>query len=318
MGSPAAINGVAQAPMEGISFAATFSDADAKLTRGPQYFEMVGRRAIYHDGWRAYSPWEFGKKVTPETLADAKWMLFNVKEDFSESTDVADQFPEKLAELKRMWWIEAARFNVLPLDGRSILRQMEPRPTLAEPRETYTYYSGGGEVSSAVAANVLNRSHAITAQVVIPEEGAEGVLLAQGGQFAGYSFYIKDKKLHYTHNYVGQQEYTLDSTSEVPVGERILRYEFEVTGPPNFAQGKGTPGIGRLFVDGKQVAESKIPVTVPIIFALSGEGLCCGWDSLSPASSGYSGEFRFTGRIKKVGVSCKPAASKQPPAAPVD
>ena len=318
MGSPAAINGVAQAPMEGVSFATTLIDADAKLTRGPQYFEMVGRRAIYHDGWRAYSPWEFGKEVTPETLADAKWMLFNVKEDFSESTDLADRIPEKLAELKRMWWIEAAKFNVLPLDGRSILRQMEPRPTLAEPRETYTYYSGGGEVSSAVAANVLNRSHAITAQVVIPEDGAEGVLLAQGGQFAGYSFYIKDKKLHYTHNYVGQQEYTLNSSSEVPTGERILKYEFEVTGPPDFSQGKGTPGIGRLFIDGKKVAESKIPVTVPITFSLSGEGMCCGWDSLSPASSDYSGEFRFTGSIKKVDVSCNPVASKQPPAAPVD
>ena len=136
--------------------------------------------------------------------------------------ETADHASKKLPELKRMWWIEAARFNVLPLDGRSILRQMEPRPTLAEARDTYTYYSGGGEVSSAVAANVLNRSHTITAQVVIPVEGAVGVLLAQGGQFAGYSFYIKEKRLHYTHNYVGQQEYTLRSPSEVPAGKRAL------------------------------------------------------------------------------------------------
>ena len=167
-------------------------------------------------------------------------------------------------------------------------------------------------------SKVRERSHLINAQVVIPEEDAEGVLLAQGGQFAGYSFYVKDKRLHYTHNYVGLQEYTLRSLSEVPAGTRTLKYEFKVTGPPNFAEGKGAPGVGRLFIDGKPVAESKFPVTVPISFALSGEGLCCGWDSLSPASSGYSGEFRFTGRIKKVDVSCSPVASKQPPAAPVD
>ncbi len=318
MQSPASINGVVQAPMEGVSFAATFENAKAKLTRGPQYFEMVGRRSIYHDGWRAYAPWEFGKDVTPEALAEAKWMLFNINEDFSESTDVANKFPQKLAELKQMWWKEAAKFNVLPLDGRSILRQMEPRPRMSEPRAIYTYYSGGGEVGGSAAANVLNRSHSITAQVTIPEKGAEGVLLAQGGQFAGYSFYIKDKKLCYTHNYVGLREYVLESSDEVPSGETTLKYEFEVTGPPNFAEGKGAAGIGRLFIGGKKVAEEKIPVTTPITFALSGEGLCCGWDSLSPASSAYTDDFRFTGTIKKVDVTCAKAAAAQPPARPAD
>jgi arylsulfatase A-like enzyme len=301
MESPAAINGVTQAPMEGISFASTFDEPDTKLTRGPQYFEMVGRRAVYHDGWRAYSPWKFGKEMTPETLAESKWMLFNINEDFSESTDVAGEHPEKLAELERMWWIEAARYDVLPLDGRSVIRAMEPRPTMSEPRTKFTYYSGGGEVGAA-AANVFNRSHSITATVTIPEGGAEGVLLAQGGQFAGYSFYLKDKKLHYTHNYVGLEEYTLTSEKDIPAGETILRYEFEVTGPPDIPAGKGASGIGRLFIGDWKVAEKEIPVTVPISFALSGEGLCCGWDSLSPASTSYESPFRFTGSIKNVVV----------------
>lgn len=318
METPAAINGVVQAPMEGVSFATTLDDSEAKLTRGPQYFEMAATRAIYHDGWRAYSPWPFGKEVTPENLAEAKWTLFNIGEDFSESTDVADQYPEKLAELERLWWIEAAKFNVLPLDGRSILRQLEPRPTLAEPRSTYTYYQGGGEVAGAVAANVFNRSHSITAEVVIPEGGAEGVLLAHGGQFAGYSFYIKNQKLYYTHNYVGLREYTLESSSEVPAGESVLRYEFEVTGPPNFAEGKGAPGNGRLFINGQKVAEGRLPTTTPITFALSGEGLCCGWDSLSAASSAYRSPFRFTGRIKKVDVTLRPAATAHSPPPPAD
>ena len=189
---------------------------------------------------------------------------------------------------------------------------------MSEPRATYTYYSGGGEVGGSAAASVLNRSHSITAQVTIPEEGAEGVLLAQGGRFAGYSFYIKDKKLYYTHNYVGLREYVLESSIEVPSGETTLKYEFEVTGPPNFAEGKGAAGIGRLFIDEKKVAEDNIPVTTPITFALSGEGLCCGWDSLSPASSAYSGPFRFTGTIKVVDVTCAKAAEAQPPAPPAD
>jgi arylsulfatase len=302
MEMPASINGVAQAPLEGVSIASTFTDPDAALEREAQYFEMVGRRAIYHDGWRAYSPWPFGQEITPEDLVDAKWMLFHIDEDFSESTDVADQYPEKLEELQKLWWEQARRFNVLPLDGRGVVRQAEPRPQLGAPRSRYVYHAGGGEVSSAVAANVLNRSHSITADVVIPEAGAEGVLLAQGGRFAGYSLFVKDDRLHYVHNYVGLEEHTVTSSAPVPSGAVTLRYEFERTGPPNFAAGKGSPGIGRLFIDGSQVGETEIPVTVPLAFSLSGEGLCAGWDSLSPAASAYDGEFRFSGTLRQVVV----------------
>ncbi|MHC4101990.1 MAG: alkaline phosphatase family protein, partial [Planctomycetota bacterium] len=298
--TPAAINGVVQAPLEGVSFASTFDDPNAELQREAQYFEMVGRRAIYHDGWRAYAPWRFGQEITAKDLADARWMLFNIDEDFSESTDVAARYPEKLEELQRLWWIQAARYNVLPLDGRSILRQAEPRPRMAAPRSKYVYYAGGGEISSSATASTLNRSHAITAEVVIPEQGAEGVLLAQGGRFAGYSFFVKDRRLHYVHNYVGLEEFTVTSSIDVPAGETTLRFEFERTGPTNLAEGRGSPGIGRLYIDRRKVAEAEIPVTVPLAFALSGEGLCCGWDSLTPASSAYRDEFRFGGTIRQV------------------
>jgi arylsulfatase len=259
METPASINGVAQAPLEGVSFAATFANPDEVLQREAQYFEMVGRRAIYHDGWRAYAPWAFGQELLPDDLEDPKWMLFNIDEDFSESTDVAGQYPEKLEELKELWWERARRFNVLPLDGRGVVRQAEPRPQMAAPRSRYVYYPGAGEVSSAVAANVLNRSHTITADVVIPEEGAEGVLLAQGGRFAGYSFFVKDNRLNYVHNYVGLEEHTVSSSVELPVGSVELRYEFERTGPPDFAAGKGSPGVGRLYIDGNKVGEAQIP-----------------------------------------------------------
>ena len=297
---PAAINGVAQAPMEGVSFASTFADPSVKLQREAQYFEMAGRRAIYHDGWRAYSPWPFGQEINPDDLIDSEWMLFNIAEDFSESTNVADKYPEKLAELRTLWWVMAGRYNVLPLDGRSVIRQAEPRPQMTAPRDRYVYYQGAGEVGSAVAANVLNRSHSITAEVVIPEGGAEGVLLAQGSRFAGYSFFVKDNRLHYVHNYLGLEEHSVTTPADLPTGEVTLRYEFERTGPPDFAAGRGAPGVGRLYVDGSKVAEAEIPVTVPLAFSLSGEGLCVGWDSLSPAVSAYDDEFRFSGKIRRV------------------
>jgi arylsulfatase len=311
---PASINGVGQAPLEGVSFASTFDDPDTELTREAQYFEMVGRRAIYHDGWRAYSPWEFGQEITAESLEnDTEWMLFHIDDDFSESRNVADRHPDKVEELERLWWVQASRYNALPLDGRSTLRAMERRPRMTDPRSRYVYYPGAGEIGSSVAANVLNRSFTITAEVDIPPDGAEGVLLAQGGTFAGYSLFVKDARLYYAHNYVNLQEFTLKSSQELAAGEHTLRFEFERTGPPTFAEGRGAPGVGRLFIDGRQVGEMDIPVTVPISFALSGEGLCCGWDSLSPAVSAYADEFPFTGTIRRVTVDLEPAVAAPPP-----
>ena len=299
---PASINGTAQAPLEGVSFASTFAEPNSKIQREAQYFEMVGRRAIYHDGWRAYAPWPFGKELTAKDLRNAKWMLFDTKNDFSESTDVAANYPEKVEELRRLWWTKAGRFNVLPLDGRGVIRQADPRPQLAPPRNRYVYYAGAGEVSSAVAANVLNRSHTITAQITVPERGAEGVLLAQGGRFAGYSFFIKNKRLHYVHNYLGLQEHGLVSSDDLPTGAVEVRFEFKRQGPADIRNGKGSPGLGSLHINGRQVASAKIPVTVPLAFSLSGEGLCVGWDSVSPAVSAYDNEFRFTGKIRRVVV----------------
>jgi arylsulfatase len=313
VGMPASINGVGQAPMEGVSFATTFDDPDAELTREAQYFEMMGRRAIYHDGWRAYAPWEFGQPITAESLeTDTDWMLFHIDDDFSESRDVADRHPDKVRELERLWWTQASRYDVLPLDGRSVLRGMEPRPRMTDPRDQYVYYPGAGEVGSSVAVNVLNRSYTITAEVDVPPDGAEGVLLAHGGKFAGYSFFVKDDRLHYVHNYVNLQEFMLKSSRELTPGEHTLRFEFERTGAPNFAEGRGAPGVGRLFIDGRKAGEMEIPVTVPLAFALSGEGLCCGWDSLTPATSAYQDEFRFTGTIRRVTVDVAPGVATPP------
>lgn len=301
MKSPTSINGVAQSPIEGISFASTFDNPDAKLPREAQYFEMFAQRAIYLDGWRAYSPWKFGENLTAKDLTNEKWMLFHIDTDFSESTDVADKNPEKLAELKQLWWAMASKYKVLPLDGRAIERLTTPRPEMSSARDKYTYYPATGEVEATNAADVRNRSYSITADVDIPKDGAEGVLLAHGSSFGGYSFFVnKEKKLQFSYNYLGITEAKAISADKVPAGKVTLRWEFKVTGPPDFRVGKGAPGTGKLFINDKEVGEAKIEFTCPLAYGLSGDGLSCGRDTLTPVSADYKAEYPFTGTIRRV------------------
>lgn len=308
---PTSINGVAQNPLEGVSLMRTFDDAKAKVSREAQYFEMFAQRAIYVDGWRAYAPWEFGKQITSKDLANDKWMLFHVEKDFSESTDLAAKNPGKLEELKQLWWVQASKYKVLPLDGRGVERLATPRPQMSAPRDRYVYFPGTGEIESSNAADVRHRSHTIAAEVEIPEGGATGVLLAHGSSFGGYTFFInKDHKLQFSHNYVGLKEFKIVSTEKVPTGKVTLRWQFTRTGPPDIAAGKGAPGSGKLFVNDKEVGEGEIPVTCAIAYGLSGDGLCCGRDSLTPVSADYHGENPFTGVIRRVIVNV--AAAQQP------
>lgn len=301
---PTSINGVAQTPLEGVSFAKTFDDPKAKLVREAQYFEMFAQRAIYEDGWRAYAYWPFGKQITGKDLAQTKWKLYNIDEDFSESTDLAAKHPEKVRELEQKWFAQASKYKVLPLDGSSIERLVTPRPQMSAPRDVYVYVPHTGEVGSANAVDLRNRSFTVTAEAVIPKAGAQGVLLADGSSFAGYSFFVnKDQKLQYSHNYLGLEEFKIISTEKVPAGKVSLRVEFVRTGAPDFKVGKGAPGDVKLFINGKQVGEGKIPVTCPLHFGLSGDSLCCGWDSVSPVSADYRGEYHFTGALRQVTVN---------------
>jgi arylsulfatase len=305
MKSPLSINGVAQSQIEGVSFAATFDSAKAKVPREAQYFEMMGQRAIYLDGWRAYAPWDFGKPMTSKDLDNAKWMLFNIDTDFSEADDLAAKSPDKLEEMKQLWWSMANKYKVLPLDSTSVARLAAPRPQMSGPRSKYVYFPGTGEVEAANAVDMRNRSYSITAEVEIPKGGAQGVLLAQGGMIGGMTFFVnKDQKLQFSHNYVGLEEYKVISADPVPDGKRTLGMQFLVTGPPDFKTGKGTPGTVTLFVDGKQVGAGKIAVTCPLAYSLSGDGLSCGRDTLTPVSADYHGrgEYAFTGTIRRVSV----------------
>ena len=233
-----------------------------------------------------------------------EWELYHVDEDRSEIHNLAQQFPEMVMEMRVRWFVEATKYNVLPLDDRGVTRisDLYAKPKVIHSRTKYVYYPDTAEIPESIASNVKNTPHTITADVVIPEGGAEGVLLAQGSRFAGYSLFVKDRRLVYTYNYVGTAEYRIASNVDVPTGNVKLGFEFALTGPPDIPHGKGAPGIGRLLINDKVVGEGQIPVTVPITFSLIGEGLCCGRDDGASVTSEYRSPFKFTGKIKRVVV----------------
>jgi arylsulfatase len=278
---------------------------------------MLGQRAIYLDGWRAYAPWKLGDVFTAKDLDNEKWMLFNIDTDFSESDDLALKNPAKLVEMKQLWWAMANKYKVLPLDGSSVERLATPRPQLSGPRSQYVYFPGTGEVEATNAADTRNRSFSITAEVVIPKGGAQGVLLAQGGMIGGHTFFVnKEQKLQFSHNYVGLEEYKVISSPKVPEGKLTLRCDFQVTGPPDFKLGRGAPGTVMLSINGKQVGIGKVAVTCPLAYSLSGDGLSCGRDTLTPVSADYHGrgEYTFTGTIRRVivDIGAQPPMPKNP------
>lgn len=311
--APAQIRGVTQSPLHGVSLRPTFDDASAPSEHDTQYFEMLGHRSLYHDGWRAVCPWPgdsfsegrpFGTPLTADDLRrlDVEgWELYHVDEDPTETRNLAESHRDKLRELISFWYVEAGKYNVLPIDGRGQQRVAEERPQIARERSRYVYYPGTQGVPENAAAHVLNRSHAITAEVDIPDGGAEGVLLCHGGNTGGYSFYVKDGKLHYVHNYVGAKEMHVESKDGLPSGRHTLRFELERTGEPAPREGRGAPGHARLYIDDELVGEGDIPVTIPLLIGLGG-GLMCGRAAASPVTSAYEPPFAFTGYLDKVTV----------------
>jgi len=313
---PKSIRGVAQAPIEGVSFAHTFDDLDAETNHHTQYFEMFANRAVDHDGWRAVCGWPgpsykegaekgraFGDEITTEVLDEldsSAWELYHIAKDPTESHNLASEHPDKLREMVARWYTEAGKYKVLPLDGTVMQRFATVRPQIARPRNSYTFYPDLSVVHPLVAPLVFNRPHSITAEVDIPLGGAEGVLIAQGGVAGGYVLYVKDSKVHYLHNYLGLEEFTVTSTDDVPEGECELRYEFEPTGEPDIRNGRGTPGRGQLYINGKLVGNTEFPTSVPITFGI--EGLSAGYDFGEAVSHEYQAPFRFTGELKQVTV----------------
>jgi arylsulfatase len=312
---PQSIRGVTQAPIVGISFAHSFNQAAALSNHHTQYFEMFGHRAIDHDGWRAVCPWpgtsfttaakkgrRFGSPINNEVLIDIDshdWELYHIDEDYSECHNLAAEKRDKLIEMVSRWYAEAGKYQVLPIDSSALERINAERPTIAKPRQKFVYYPGGSPVPFTAAPRTYNRPWSITAEVVIPQGGAQGVLLAQGGNTGGYTFFVKNQKLHFLYNWLGHDRFWLHSSETVPEGEVELRYEFEPTGKPDPAHGKGVPARGQLYINRKLVASIDMPFSILNMWGT--EGLTCGYDGGDPvAKEEYSDTFAFTGTIKRV------------------
>jgi arylsulfatase A-like enzyme len=311
---PVAIRGVTQSAIEGVSFGHTFDDAEAASTHTTQYFEMLGHRSLYHDGWRAVCPWPgpsyaesgrgLGVPITYDMLTelDAKgWELYNLNEDFAETNDLASEEKARLIAKIGMWYNEAGKYNVLPIDSRGTQRIAEPRPQIAVNRERYTLYPGTQSIPASAAPRILNRSYSITAEVHIPKSGAEGVLLSMGGNDGGIAFYVQNGKLCFVHNYLAIDYFYVRSKDAVREGHHFLSMEFEPTGKPDPKCGKGAPGTVKLLIDGVEVGSGELPVTTPIRLAQGG-AMLVGADTGAPVTPEYTAPFRFTGAIERVVV----------------
>ena len=307
--APTVIRGVTQSPVQGNSFAHLFSDAKEESNHHTQYFEMMGHRSIYHDGWRAVCPWpgasftesggNFGDPIDAKKLTEldaTAWELYDLTNDPTETKNLAADNRPKLIEMIGMWYVEAGKYNVLPIDSRGTLRLAEKRPQIAGERKSYTYLPGTQVVPSNAAVNINNRSFSITVDAEVPKGGAEGVLYAMGGNDGGLSFYIQNGKLKYTYNYVAAEYFDVESKEKIPEGRHKFRFEFEVTGKPDVAKGKGSPGKAQLYIDGKLLGESQFPYTIPLVMGL-GAGASVGSDPGSPTTPNYKPPFKFTGKI---------------------
>jgi arylsulfatase A-like enzyme len=301
---PAEINGIPQKPIEGVSLVYTFGDAEAKGRHKTQYFEMLGSRAIYHDGWVAAAfhgriPWKGFAFGTGLDVDEEPWQLYNIDDDFSEASDLATGHPKKLHELQSLFWIEAAKYQVLPIDDRTFGRLLfNTQPQIAPDRTRATFYPGI-ILPEVCAPNTKNRSYAITAVVDLHHPGAEGALAVEGGRFGGYSFYLKGGKPTFCYNFLNVARYTIRSTVDVPLGKSTLRYEFKAD-----STSRGTGGTGKLFINDKQVGEEKIARTAPNVNSID-ENFNVGMDLGTPVSDDYQSPFKFTDTLEHVTIDLK-------------
>ena len=296
--APRSVDGVTQKPMDGVSFMSTFTDPNAKPVRQRQYFEILSNRAIYDNGWIAAAqhtfPWR--QDYAPGNWDKDKWELYNIDDDYSEANDLAAKYPQKLAEMKALFDEEAKKNHVYPLDDRGSARLVTPKPTPADPNRTdFTYYPGAIRLAETAAPNTKNKSHTVVADIVVPENGADGVLVAEGGLSAGFTLYVKDRKPVYEYNWFDEDRYTIASSEPLPAGKSQVRFVFTYDGG-----GMGKGGTGTLYINDKKVGEGRIDKTVAARFGLDTFGV--GLDTGAPVSNNYTAPFPFTGTIEKIEI----------------
>jgi arylsulfatase A-like enzyme len=296
--APLAVNGIQQAPLEGVSMLATLRDGNAPETHVVQYFEMFGNRGIYHDGWTAVTkhrtPWSID---APPPFDDDTWELYGPG-DWTQAHNLAAENSTKLADMQRLWLIEAAKYNVVPLDDRTFERfnaDLAGRPQLIRGNSQLLF--PGMRVSEGCVINIKNKSHTVTANITVPQSGATGVIVNQGGSPAGWTLYVYDGRLKYCYNFLGIEHYMITADNPIPAGKHQVRMEFNYDGG-----GLAKGGDVTLFYDGNPVGTGRVPNTLPMVFSLD-EACDVGLDTGSPTSPDYGPtDNHFNGQIDWVRI----------------
>jgi arylsulfatase len=308
---PTFVNGIQQKPYEGVDMMYSFDDAKAADRHETQYFEMSGNRGVYHKGWTAVTrhrtPWVMSG-VIPPPFDDDVWELYDTNSDWTQAHDLAKKMPDKLHELQRLWLIEATKYNVLPLDDRFAERanpDLSGRPVLVRGHRQLLF-GGMKRLPPHASVNPLNKSHALTAEVVVPEAGAEGVICAVGGITGGFSLYAKGGKLKYCYNFLGLNHYYVEGTQPIPSGKHQVRMEFTYDGG-----GLAKGGTVSLFIDGQRVGEGHVEMTQPFCFSAD-ETVDVGVEAGSPVSPDYGPRGNaFSGEVNWVEVDVDKEALDQ-------
>lgn len=308
--APEVVNGIKQTPIEGVSMAYTFdpANANAPSKRDTQYFEMFCNRGIYHDGWYACTTppepvWLLGAKPLPP-VNDYKWELYDITKDFSQANDLAAKNPEKLKELQNLFLAEAAKYEVLPLDNSILPRLTTPRPSATAGRTVFTYSGPNANIPVGSAPNFMNRDYTITAEITVPEGGAEGMIATLGGRFGGFGLYLLKGKPVFCYNMLDLERFRWEGGvgaedwlgRALKPGKHTIVFDFKYDGP-----GPGKGGTGIMTVDGKEFAKKTIPHSIPIIMTID-ETFDIGSDLRTGVDSTYELPFTFTGTIDKLTI----------------
>ena len=302
--APVMVNGIAQKPIEGVSMAYTFdkANANAPSTHDTQYFEIMGNRAIYHDGWLAgttpaQGPWLMGVGTLPDVVNGYNWELYNIAEDYSQADDLATKMPDKLRELQELFLVEASKYGVFPLDNEVLQRAAAPRPSPLAGKTVFTYSGEISGIPPGSAPNLLGKSYSISADVDIPQGGAEGMLNTNGGSFGGYGLYLVKGKPVFTYVQLTSERFRWEGPAALTPGKHTIVFDFKYDGP-----GFGKGGTGVLSVDGKDVDRKKMPATIPFLVSLD-ESFDVGVDTRHGIDDNdYQPPFRFTGKLDKLTI----------------
>ena len=307
--APLMVNGIAQKPIEGVSMVYTFdkANANAPSRHETQYFEMVGNRAIYHDGWIAATtppepPWSLGMGKFPDVVNGYNWELYNLAEDYSEYNDLAAKMPDKLRDMKEQFLLQAQKYDVFPLDNSFLTRALSPRPSFTAGRTLFTYSGVSSGLPSSDAPDIVGKSYTFTAEVEIPDGvAAEGMVNTLGGRFGGYGLYLLKGKPVFTYNLLDLERFRWEGPQALTPGKHTIVFDFKYDGP-----GFGKGGTGVLSVDGKEVAKKSIPHTVPAVITID-ESFDVGEDTRTGVDDNdYQPPFAFTGKVNKLTIKLVP------------